>query len=308
MKDSAFIIFGPTASGKSDFAHIVAKKINGAVINIDSMQLYDSLKILTSSPKDDEKEDINYFLYNYVSYATNYNLSNYLIDLKSALEKCREKNLVPIITGGTGMYILSALNGLNIFPDIDKEIKEDIYKLIQTDGLIDAYEKLKKLDPQRASEINQNDHTRVTRSLELIIQTGKVFNELKNQKSSSLLENYETNLIYLNPAREFLYNNINERFNQFIDLGAIDEVNNFIKKSSNISIPFQKVIGLDEIKNYLDNKLSLDEVIEICSQKTRNFAKRQFTFFNNQFKQPKQVLSYNSKDEFLSLAREFKLY
>lgn len=305
MTKKAFIIAGPTASGKSEFAHLLSKKIHGSVVNIDSMQVYADLKILSASPNESEKENIPYYLYNFIKADEKHNLSLYLEDLSKALQTIEEKNSTPVIVGGTGLYIHSVINGLKIIPEINNDVKLEIEKKLNSEGLNSIYQELEKADPVRASQLSKNDSTRIIRSLEIIKSTGNSILDYNDNYSEPILKNYQINIIYLKPERNFLYENINNRFRGFLKNGAIEEVENFILKYKDINSSIKGTIGLNEIKNYLNKEISLEEAENLSAQKTRNYAKRQFTWFNNQLPQSAKIIEYSSRDEFNLICNDF---
>lgn len=302
MKKKAYIICGPTASGKSILANKLAKKNGGAIINADSMQLYNALEMLSASPNADEKKELKHFLYNFVSPNKRYNLGDYIKDCQDALNLACDQDLVPIIVGGTGMYINGLIEGISNIPEISNEIRDSVQNQIATNTVQYVHQLLEKCDPKSASKINSADTQRVGRSYEVFLQTGKSILEFQKEKTKSILSDFVLEIIYLKPSREFLYKNCDTRFMAMVNSGVIDEVQEFRQKYPEVNFGISNALGFKELWDYLENNTNLEEAIITAQTKTRNYAKRQFTWFNNQLKNhEKKTLTYSNLSEFLDL-------
>lgn len=297
-KLKAIIICGPTASGKSRIAVELAQKINGAVINADSMQIYDALPIMTASPNLEDKKNTPHFLYNFLDPLKQYSVANYLNDLKIALEECSVKNLVPIITGGTGMYINAAQQGVSKIPEIDISIRDELSELVKNEGIEHLYNLLKELDPLVAQKLEPADTQRIIRAHSVIKETGKSILEYQKTNSKSVLANYEVTTICLKPEREFLYDTCNKRLEWIVENGGLNE----IKSMQNLhESPILKALGVRELKSYLEGEIPLEKAIEEAKAKTRQYAKRQVTWFNNQISWVHETINYKNIEEYMAI-------
>lgn len=300
-KRKAYIICGTTCSGKSQFAVKLAQSIGGALINADSVQVYDGLYTLSASPAFADKNSAIHFLYNFLSPTIKYNVSDYVKDCRKIIESFSKKDLAPIIVGGTGMYINSLMEGISLIPEVSSEIKDQIAEIIESKGIAHVHSLLEKLDPIMANKLPQNDKQRITRSYEIYLQTGKSILEFQAIKEDSVLKEYEVETIYLKPERQFLYKNCNERFLRMLENGALEEALKFHENYPSISHGVVKALGFKELISYSKNEISMDEAILRSQTATRNYAKRQYTWFNNQISWPKTTLEYSNSKEYHTL-------
>ena len=291
-KTTVIIITGATGSGKSKFAMQLAREIDGIIINADSRQIYKQIPIITAQPTNDEKQEIKHFLYSFQCIAETkkqYSVGNYLTDLSSTLNDIKKKyqSKVPIIVGGTMLYIDSILNGINNIPEIPTDISSairDKYKNTTTDII---YNDLKKLDSKYANIVDRNNQNRIIRGIEVFTVTGKSivdFWKASERKQNKSIINYFNNIkkYIISVPRDILYERINQRFDLMIKTGAIEEAKALYDYclSNNINIEkLPKTIGLQELFSYFQNKVSLHTAIEEAKQKSRNYAKRQMTWW-----------------------------
>ncbi len=283
MKPKVIVICGPTASGKTALSIELAKTINGEIISADSMQIYKDFNIGSAKPTKDEMQGIKHYLIDYVSPYTRYSVADYKKDATIAIEEVIKKEKVPIIVGGTGLYIDSLIYNIE-YRDIeyDKTYREELEKIAQEQGLNVLYEKAKQIDEEAMKIISPNDKKRIIRILEIYKATGK--NKTEQEKESRKNEiPYDYKIFAINMEREVLYNRINLRVDKMIEQGLIEEVKDILKKYKEIPTAMQ-ALGYKEIKEYLDGKITKDEAIEKVKQETRRYAKRQLTWFrkNNQ--------------------------
>ena len=272
------LIFGPTASGKSETALKIASKINSVIINADSLQVYKDLKILTSRPTTNDEEVIPHRLYGHIKGDLQYTVANWLNDVSIEIESIFFKNLVPIIVGGTGLYFKSLLNGLASIPDIKKEIKDSTDDLVNKFGLEYLQRELVKKSP--TSKIKNNDPNRIIRAYNILTQTGKTIEEWQSNTKPNM-DNISYQKLLINPDRNLLYKNAEDRFDIMINNGGIEEVEelNLCKYDLNNSV--MKAIGVREISDFIAGKISLEDCISLAKQKTRNYIKRQQTWINS---------------------------
>ena len=293
LKSKIVLISGPTASGKSNFAIKLAKKINGEIINADSMQVYKELKILSARPKPSDYKKIKHHLYGFQSVKRNFSTGDWLKLASKKIVEIKKRNKIPILVGGTGLYFKAILDGLVKIPNIPIRFRNKIRKLHKNLGQKLFYQKLLNIDPELKNKINPTDSQRSIRAYEVKEYTKKsLLDWFKN--TNSLFDKSHFFKIYIDFPREELISQINSRTKKMIDMGAIKEVKKFIKLKVRKNNSVNKAIGISEIREYLDNKKELKEIKEKISIKTRQYAKRQSTWargnMNNWFKlKPKDL-------------------
>ena len=272
------LIFGPTASGKSETALKIASKINSVIINADSLQVYKDLKILTSRPTTNDEEVIPHRLYGHIKGDLQYTVANWLNDVSIEIESIFFKNLVPIIVGGTGLYFKSLLNGLASIPDIKKEIKDSTDDLVNKFGLEYLQRELVKKSP--TSKIKNNDPNRIIRAYNILTQTGKTIEEWQSNTKPNM-DNISYQKLLINPDRNLLYKNAEDRFDIMINNGGIEEVKELNLRKYDLNNSVMKAIGVREISDFIAGKTSLEDSISLAKQKSRNYIKRQQTWINS---------------------------
>ena len=271
------LISGPTASGKSKFAIKIANKINGEIINSDSMQIYKELKILTARPKTNEYKSIKHHLYGFHTVKKNFSTGDWLKNVINKINEIKKKKKVPIIVGGTGLYFKALTEGLVKIPNIPIKFRKKTRSLQKKLGQKKFFEKLVKIDPLIISRINATDVQRSIRAYEVKSYTKKsLFDWFKNTKPKYNEEDFFK--IYIDFPRSGLLKNIAKRTEQMMKNGAIKEVKNFLRLKISKDNSSNKVIGVNEIRDFLLKKFTLDELKERISIKTRQYAKRQSTW------------------------------
>lgn len=294
--NKVIVVCGPTASGKTQFAHLLAKKNNGEVVNADSMQLYKSLPIITSSPSLELKNELPYHLYNFLDINSEYCVANYAQMAAEKIKEISTRKKLPILVGGSGMYINSLIKGFSYIPDIEPEVRAQVRSLQQSLDSNEFFELLKKTDPVIVNVLNAQDSQRVARAYEVFLQTGKSI--LYYQKSNTkLLEGFSFRIILLLPNRQFLYSMCNNRLEQMFKNGAVEEVKSLLNEKCNINALAMKSLGVKEIISYLENRISKDEAMELAKTRTRQYAKRQITWFKNQL-QEKDIIEFSNNGEY----------
>ncbi len=277
LKSKIILISGPTASGKSNFSVKLAKKINGEIINADSMQVYKELRILSARPHSKDYQKIKHHLYGFHSVKNNFSTGDWL---KIAIKKIREvkkRKKTPIFVGGTGLYFKALTDGLVNIPNIPIRFRNKIRALHKKLGQKIFYEKLIKLDPNSKEKINQTDAQRSIRAYEVKQFTGKSLHDwFRNTKS--YFEKDDFYKIYIDYPREELIQRISKRTEQMIEIGAINEVKRFLKLKVKKDNSVNKAIGIYEINEYLEKRKDMSDVIEKITIKTRQYAKRQSTW------------------------------
>ena len=276
-KSKIFLIYGPTASGKSKFAIELAKKINGEIINADSMQVYNELKILSARPMVIDCKKIRHHLYGFQSVKKNFSTGDWLRLVEKKILEVKKRKKVPILVGGTGLYFKALTEGLVNIPNIPITFRKKIRTLHTKLGPKNFFSKLTKLDPLIKNRLNPSDTQRVIRAYEVKLYTNKSMYEwFKKTKPK-----YEKGIffkIYLDYPRIDLLKKINSRAREMIKKGAIPEVRRFLRLRVPKSKSAYKAIGIQEIKEFIMKKIDIDDVIEKISIKTRQYAKRQTTW------------------------------
>ena len=280
-KSKIILIAGPTSSGKSNFALKLAKKIKGEIINADSMQVYKQLQILTARPKKKDLKKIKHHLYGFCDVKKNYSTGEWLKLLLNKIKDIRRRKKVPIVAGGTGLYFKALTDGLVKIPNIPMKIRNKIRLMQKKLGQTKFYNKLLKLDPLIKNKIDKNDIQRSIRAYEIKHQTKKSIIEWF-KKTKVFFSSDEFIKLYIDYPRESLINRINLRVEGMFKEGAIEEVRRFNKIKVKKENSSNKVIGIKEITNLLNNQCTLEQAKELIAIKTRQYAKRQATWARGQ--------------------------
>ena len=271
------LISGPTASGKSNFAVKVAKKIDGEIINTDSMQVYKQLKILTARPNKEDKKNTKHHLYGVVDLNKKFSTGQWLKASIKKIKEIKKRKKIPILVGGTGLYFQSLINGIAKIPEIPLKFRNKIRLMQKKEGQKKFYKKLLKIDPKAKDKFDPNDTQRSIRAFEIKSFTKISMYEWLSKTKSEFKEDDFLKL-YIDFKREDLVKIISLRTIKMIEEGAIKEVKKFIKLKIKKDLSVNKVIGIDELTQYLDKKINLDQAQELISIKTRQYAKRQATW------------------------------
>ena len=277
LKSKIILIYGPTASGKSDFAIKLAKKINGEIINADSMQVYKELKILSARPFIKDYKKIKHHLYGIQSVKKNFSSGDWLKLVNQKITDIKNRKKTPILVGGTGLYFKVLTEGLVNIPNIPNKFREKIRSLHKTLGSKKFYLNLVKIDPLVKHRINHSDTQRTIRAYEIKMYTKKsIYDWIKNTKSNYEQINFYK--IYIDFPRNELLEKINLRVKKMMKKGAIQEVKKYIKLKVPKNRSANKAIGINEVKDFINKKIQIEEAIDRISIKTRQYAKRQSTW------------------------------
>jgi tRNA dimethylallyltransferase len=271
------LISGPTASGKSNFAIKIAKKINGEIINADSMQVYKQLKILTARPNKKEQKKIKHHMYGFVDLNKKFSTGQWLNVAIKKIKEIKKRKKIPILVGGTGLYFQSLIDGLVKIPEIPIKFRNQVRLSQKKEGQKKFYKKLLKVDPMSKDKFDPNDIQRSIRAYEIKLFTKISMYEWLNKTKSEFKEK-EFLKLYIDFKREDLIKRISLRSIKMLDEGAIMEVKKFVKSKIKKDLSVNKVIGIDELTQYLDKKINLDQARELILIKTRQYAKRQATW------------------------------
>jgi tRNA dimethylallyltransferase len=271
------LISGPTASGKSNFAVKIAKRINGEIVNADSMQVYKQLKILTARPNKQEQKNIKHHMYGVVDLNKKFSTGQWLKLAIKKIKEIKKRKKIPILVGGTGLYFQSLIDGLVKIPEIPLKFRNKIRLIQKKEGQKKFYKKLLKIDPGVEDKFDPNDIQRTIRAFEIKSFTKISMYEWLNKTKSEFKED-EFLKLYIDFKRENLIKRISLRSIKMIEEGAIKEVKKFIKLKIKKDLSVNRVIGIDELTQHLDKKINLDKAQELISIKTRQYAKRQATW------------------------------
>ena len=284
-----YAIVGPTGSGKTSLACEVASRFDLPIINADAFQIYQDMNIGTAKISNDDPLYKNHYLVDIVNPSQTYSVKQYRDDFDKIIFNLLLTNKDVLICGGTGLYLRAALYDYS-FPE---QLLFDTSKYEKMDAE-ELYERLEKLDPESASKIHPNNKKRVIRALIIAENGGLTKSEnIASQEHKMRFNNVQ--ILFLNPEREKLYQTINERVDQMFDNGLVEEVKELLKKYK-FSLTAYQAIGYKEVIDYLDGKTSLEECKELIKKRSRNYAKRQVTFFKHQF----ETIEFNNKETLLS--------
>jgi len=275
MKKPLVVIVGPTAVGKSKVAIEMAKKINGEIVSCDSRQVYKQLNIGTAKPTKEERRKVPHHLIDIIEPDEEFNAFFYAQKARKIISEIYRKKKVPILIGGTGLYIRAVIDGIFPGAEKNKEIRERLGRF-SSDTL---YKKLKKIDSATTSCLHPHDKVRIIRALEVYELTGQPISALQ-KISRGKRPNYDLLMIGLKRERKELYRRINQRAERMIKKGLVKEIESILKKGFSKDLPALKGLGYREIIGYLDGEYDLKEAIHLLKRNTRRFAKRQLTWFN----------------------------
>jgi tRNA dimethylallyltransferase len=280
--ERAVLIAGPTASGKSAAALALARRLNGVVINADSMQVYRDLRVLTARPSEAEERSVPHLLYGHVDAATNYSVGAYVRDAAAALAQARAARRVPIFVGGTGLYFKALTQGLSAVPEIASAVRDSVRQRLIDHGVEALHHALSQRDPAAAERLSPRDQTRIARALEVVEATGRPLRDWQSEASSPLLAPGSYQAVFLAPHRERLSPATERRFVTMLEQGALAEVEALARRGLSASLPAMKAHGVPALIRHLEGDLPLQQAISAGQADTRRYSKRQFTWFRHQ--------------------------
>lgn len=280
MKPKVIVIVGPTASGKTSASINVAKKLNGEIISADSMQIYREMNIGTAKVTKEEADGIKHYLVDVVNPDEVFNVTKYKEMAEAAIEEILAKGKTPIIVGGTGLYVSTLINGIE-FAEVgeDVEYREQMTALAEEKGAEYLHDELRKVDPDAADAIEMNNIRRVVRALEIFKLTGKTKTQLDIESRKEV--KYDYRVYGIDTPREELYNRINIRVDKMFEEGLLEEVK-YVNEKYKISSTAIQGLGYKEVIEYIDGKVTYEEMIEKLKMETRRYAKRQLTWFRRE--------------------------
>jgi len=296
LSKKIILLAGPTASGKSKLAIHLAKKINGEIINADSMQIYKEFSILSSRPRSSETKKIKHHLYGIVSVKKYFSAGDWLKESKKKVNLCLKKKKIPIIVGGTGLYFNTITKGISKIPDIDTKTRNNVRLLFKKLGSKKFFEKLLKLDPKVKDRIYPKDSQRMQRAYEVKLKTNKsLFDWFDKTKSD--FKDFDLKKVFIDIPRKDLLPKITNRTELMFKENCLGEVEKFNMLKLNKSLSANKLIGVQEIHQYIKGNISLDECKKLINIKTRQYAKRQNTWARGHMKNWNKL--YSKKFSFL---------
>lgn len=274
------LIAGPTASGKSALALQLGERFSGTIINADSAQVYRDLRIVTARPSPEEEARAPHRLFGHVDAAdTGYSAARWATEARIGIERALAARSLPILVGGTGLYLRTLIDGIAPVPEIDPAIRAEVRAM----NLSDAYAALTIVDRAEAARLNPADTTRICRALEVIRSTGRPIADWRRERMGGIGERINLVATILLPPRDWLNDRIDRRFAAMVDTGAMEEVANLIaREDAPLDAPIRRAIGMPELAAAVLGEITLADAIERASLATRQYAKRQYTWFRNQ--------------------------
>jgi tRNA dimethylallyltransferase len=272
------LIAGPTASGKSALALALAEQAGGVIVNADSAQLYRDLRVLSAAPGDDDKARAEHRLYGVIDGAQPCSAADWAAMARREIDDIHAHGKLPILVGGTGLYLRTLLDGIAPVPPIDPEVRREIRDApVETNR-----ERLAKLDPEAAARLKPADTTRIARALEVVLSTGRTLGDWQRQRQGGIGGEATLRPLILLPPRDWLRARCDQRFAAMVELGAIEEVAALLKRKLDPKLPVMRAIGVREIAAFLNGETSREQAIALGQQATRQYAKRQYTWFARQ--------------------------
>jgi tRNA dimethylallyltransferase len=280
--DKIVLIAGPTASGKSALAMTLAEKRGGVVINADSMQVYRDLRVITARPSVEDERRVPHRLFGHIDAAENYSVGRWCEEAAAALAVTARTAQTAIVVGGTGLYFSALTRGLAAVPPIPPEIRDEVRARLLSDGAAALHAELKWRDPAAAARLMPGDRARITRALEVVLATGRSLIDWHETNKPPGLDAARAAKIFLMPERDELLRRIDARFDAMMAAGALDEVRTLAARRLDPALPAMKAHGVPWLIRHLAGELTLDQAVAEAKRDTRQYTKRQATWFRNQ--------------------------
>lgn len=278
----AILITGPTASGKSALALDWARRVDGVVVNADSMQVYDTLRVVTARPSETEMGGVEHRLYGHVPAITTYSTGAWLRAVEAEIAAIRAVGKVPVLVGGTGLYFKALTGGLSEMPEVPEELRLALRARLAKEGPEALHAMLAARDLEGAAALQPGDGQRILRALEVLMASGKPIAHFQALSGPAIIDASKARKIVVLPERDILRSRIDHRFASMMDEGAVEEVETLLALAPPADVPAMKAIGVPQIVAMLRGEMSRADVIEQASAATRQYAKRQMTWFRNQ--------------------------
>ena len=281
-KTAIILIAGPTASGKSALALTLARKHSGIVLNADSMQVYRDLRIITARPTTEDEQRAPHRLYGHVDAAENYSVGRWRAEAAATLVAAERYGRAVIVVGGTGLYFKALTRGLAGVPPIAPEVREMVRARLASEGVNALHIELKQRDPAAAARLMPGDRARITRALEVVLATGRSLLDWHGEDTPASLDPARAAKVFLAPDRDALFGRIDTRFDTMIAAGALEEVRTLAARNLDPQLPAMKAHGVPWLIRHLNGEISLDQAADAAKRETRQYTKRQGTWFRNQ--------------------------
>ncbi|MEM5516530.1 tRNA (adenosine(37)-N6)-dimethylallyltransferase MiaA [Henriciella sp. AS95] len=279
----AILIHGPTASGKTELSIEIARKLNGEIVNADSMQVYRELKVISARPDEEEMADVPHHLFGHVSAAERFSTGQWLEQVRPVIEDIQKRGKTAVVVGGTGLYLLALTQGLSDIPPVPEDIRHEVIEILKTDGVRGLKVRLQVVDPDAARRIEDNDRQRLMRAYEVWLATGKSLTSFQNIRSNPVLNADEWLGVALTPPRSKLYARIDKRFEGMLMEGAMEEARELVRMDVDPDLPAMKAHGMPWLSAFIRGEINSELAAENAKRDTRRYAKRQFTWIGRQF-------------------------
>ncbi|MBQ8465448.1 MAG: tRNA (adenosine(37)-N6)-dimethylallyltransferase MiaA [Alphaproteobacteria bacterium] len=297
MKNGVIVIAGPTASGKSQLAIDLALALNGVILNADSMQIYKETPILSAVPSFEDKQLVEHRLYELYDNNFKGSVINWLDNIVPEIKKVWQENKIPFVVGGTGLYLDNLINGTTPVPETSEKVHKETIKLLSEIGVNALYQKLKEVDLETARRLSPNDTTRVRRAYEVWSDTHIPLSEWHKKQMIKKIPEARFFVIRLLPSQAELDERCYLRFDKMIEKGALKEVETLFAKGIDNSSPSMKALGVPELLSYKRGEIKLDEALSLAKLHTRQYAKRQLTWFKSKLKSNFDICRCYQTDE-----------
>jgi tRNA dimethylallyltransferase len=281
-KTVIILIAGPTASGKSALALALARKLNAIVVNADSMQVYQDLRIITARPSAEEAQQAPHRLYGHVDAAENYSVGRWCSEVAATLDSTARYGRAIIIVGGTGLYFNALTRGLAAVPPISPEIRKEVRARLASEGVGALHAELKERDPAAAARLMPGDRARISRALEVVLATGRSLIDWHEEEKPAAVDLSRAAKVFLMPDRDELMRRIDARFDAMIAAGAVEEVRTLAARNLDPQLPAMKAHGVPWLIRHLNGEIGLEQAADAAKRETRQYTKRQATWFRNQ--------------------------
>ena len=276
------VIAGPTASGKSSLAIDLAKNVNGVVINCDAMQIYKDIPIIAATPSINDKKMVEHRLYEIYDCSKRGNVVEWLDLCVREIKDLWKNNMVPIVVGGTGMYIDALINGVTPIPEVDECVRQEVQSLFKEKGLGFLYNYLTSIDAEMVQRLSENDKTRITRAVEIYKATGKKLSDWYKVPMIKKIPEAKFLVVKIVPDLDDIEKRCKIRLDKMVnELGVLKEIELLVRKNLSADLPAMKALGVPELRKFVDGELSLNEALDLAKLHTRQYAKRQRTWLKN---------------------------
>ena len=304
-QNQVLIIAGPTASGKSALAVAAARALDGVILNCDSMQIYKDIPIIAATPSAEEKAAAEHRLFEMYDVTKRGNVVEWLELCVAEIKKLWAENRLPVVVGGTGMYIDALINGVTPIPEVNPEVRRNLQQRLQSEGLLKLYIELQQKDIEIAKKLSPNDKTRIVRALEIVATTGKKVSEWYQMPMLKKLPEANFTVVKIVPEIAVIEERCRSRLDKMVQEGALKEITELLKRGVDETLPAMKALGVPELSLAVKGEMLLSEALELAKLHTRQYAKRQRTWLKN--KLPADIVFsdvYRGQPEFLEQIKE----